>query len=353
LFFKLCPAIWGAKTIPSAVFIWFFFLSVPIGILQDRIGKRKVLILGIIVTAIGLIIPFAFYTFAVIIVAFGLLGIGNTIVQVSANPLLIDVAPGDKKSSFLSFSQFIKAIGSMIAAPLAGCLAISFGNWRIIFIVFGIVSIISAFWLILTPIEETGNTESKATFVSSFKMLGNSYILMMVIGIFLVVGIDVGINSFSGQFLLNKFNCSLEFAVKSRSFYFFGKMIGTFIGSILLIKLSSRKIFFWSSVAGIISLLFLLITPINIARSLILITGLCFSNIWPLIFSLSVEKYPVRSSEISGLMILAISGGALIPLLMGWISDIMGVTPAIGILVLCSVYLLSLSAISVAKKEKS
>ena len=106
-----------AQLIPSAVFVWFFILSVPVGILQDRIGKRNMVNIGMGITAIGLFIPFLFYTFTTVLFGFALLGIGNTIVQVSANPLLVDVVPSNRTSSFLSFSQFIKAIGSMIAAP--------------------------------------------------------------------------------------------------------------------------------------------------------------------------------------------------------------------------------------------
>lgn len=112
-----------AQLVPSAVFIWFFFLSVPIGILQDRIGKRLMLNIGMGITFIGLMIPFILYSFYGVLFGFAMLGIGNTIVQVSANPLLVDVVPSNRASSFLSFSQFIKAIGSMIAPPFVCWLA--------------------------------------------------------------------------------------------------------------------------------------------------------------------------------------------------------------------------------------
>ena len=107
-----------AQLIPSAVFVWFFVLSVPVGILQDRFGKRTILNLGMIITAVGLLFPFFIFSFSTALVGFALLGIGNTIVQVSANPLLVDVVPPNRASSFLSFSQFVKAIGSMVALPL-------------------------------------------------------------------------------------------------------------------------------------------------------------------------------------------------------------------------------------------
>ncbi|MCU0395501.1 MAG: MFS transporter, partial [Chitinophagaceae bacterium] len=109
-----------AQLLPSAVFLWFLLLSVPVGVWQDRLGKKKVLNLGILLTAAGLFMPLVYYSFPAILMAFALLGIGNTIVQVAANPLLVDVVPDARRSSFLSFSQFVKALGSMVAAPLAG-----------------------------------------------------------------------------------------------------------------------------------------------------------------------------------------------------------------------------------------
>jgi fucose permease len=314
-----------AQLIPSAVFLWFFILSVPVGILQGRIGKRNVLNLGMLITAGGLFIPFIYYSFSSVLLAFALLGIGNTIVQVSANPLLVDVVPASKRSSFLSLSQFIKAVGSMIAPPLAGWTAAQFGDWKIIFIAFGVVSLLAVGWLALTPLEETKISESRATFSSSFKLLLDRYIFMMVAGIFLVVGIDVGINAFSGQFLLDKFSSDRMLAESARSLYFLGKMVGTLGGAVMLVRFSSPKFLFWSSVTGLISILVLLVAPSDLAAVIIIfIIGLGVANIFPLIFSLTVEKYPLRANEISGLMIMAVSGGAVLPPLIGWISDMTG-----------------------------
>lgn len=337
-----------AQLIPSAVFLWFFVLSVPVGILQDRIGKRSVLNLGMGITALGLFLPFFFYSFGMALMGFVLLGIGNTIVQVSANPLLVDVVPTGRRSSFLSFSQFVKAIGSMIAAPLAGWFALRFGDWKLLFLVFGVVSVLSVIWLYFTPIDETRNSGKRATFVSSFQLLGTGYISMMVLGIFLVVGIDVGINAFSGQFMLAKFQSAQTFAESGRSVYFFGKMLGTFGGAILLAKLSARRFFIGSAIAGLASLLALILAPTDVtAMVMIFVAGLGIANIFPIIFSITVEKYPTRSNEISGLMIMAVCGGAVLPPFMGWISDLTGnVTASMYVLLAAVLYLLFVSLFS-------
>ena len=339
-----------AQLIPSAVFIWFFFLSVPIGILQDRIGKRLMLNIGMGITFIGLMIPFILYSFYGVLFGFAMLGIGNTIVQVSANPLLVDVVPSNRASSFLSFSQFIKAIGSMIAPPFAGWLALTYGDWRLMFIVFGVVTLIAVIWLGSVKVEESARTGKRATFSSSLSLLSIKYISLMALGIFLLVGIDVGINAVSGQFFLSKFQSGQTFAESARSVYFFGKMAGTFLGAILLTRLASRPFFLWTSIASVIAIIGLLLVPSEMTGMIVVfVIGLTLANVFPLIFALTIKKYSDRANEISGLMIMAVSGGAVIPLLIGWLTDSMSLTAGMLVLVFCAVYILSLSVFASAK----
>ncbi len=340
-----------AQLIPSAAFLWFFILSVPVGVLQSRLGKKAMLNIGMGVTALGLLVPFVFYSFGVVLIGFALLGIGNTIVQVSANPLLVDVVPGNRTSSFLSFSQFVKAIGSMIGAPLAAFFAAQFGDWKILFLVFGIVSILAVLWLGSVKIDETRVEGYKATFASSFKLLGNGFVLLMVLSIFLVVGVDVGFNSNSGQFLIKQFGIQETAAESGRSIYFLGRMVGTFAGAIMLTMISSRKFFMWTSVLGIFCFLaIILVKSTALAWILVFLIGLSVANIWPLVFSIAIEKFPERSNEISGLMMMAISGGAVIPLMVGWISDISTMVLGISILLGCMIYLWAVSIYCLKKQ---
>lgn len=340
----LSPAL--AQLIPSAAFLWFLLLSVPVGIMQSRLGKRFMLNIGMLITALGMLVPFFMYNFAMVLVGFALLGIGNTIVQVSANPLLVDVVPGNRTSSFLSFSQFIKAIGSMIAPPLAALFAAKLGDWKLMFLAFGIVSILTVIWLSLTKIDETKDENVKASFGTAFKLLGDKFVLLMVLSIFVVVGIDVGFNSNSGQYLINSFGLEQTAAESGRSFYFFGRMVGTFGGALLLTKFSSRKFFLWSTILGIISILVFLVFPslsdnwaVWLINSLIVIIGLAVANIFPLVFSITVDKYPNRSNEISGLMMMAISGGAIFPPIMGWITNVSNNVFGMSVILVCMLYL--------------
>jgi len=351
--FNLDPS--KAQLIPSAAFLWFLLLSVPVGIIQSRIGKKVMLNTGMIITAAGMLVPILKYNFPMVLTGFALLGIGNTIIQVSANPLLVDVVPGSRASSFLSFSQFIKAIGSMIAPPLATLMALKFGDWKILFLVFGMVSIISVIWLSAVKVEETPS-EVKATLGSSLRLLGNGFVLLMVLSIFIVVGVDVGFNTNSGQFLMHRYGFLQDAAASGRSIYFFGRMAGTFIGALLLTRIISTRFFTWTSFLGIVSFIVLLMLPASINDMivwvLVFITGLAVANIFPLVFSIAVRQYPDRSSEISGLMMMAISGGAVFPPLMGMITKQSNVTWGMSVLLVCMILLLASSLYASVKASR-
>jgi fucose permease len=340
------------QLIPFVALIWFFLLSVPVGVWQDKAGKKRVLNIGLLITAAGLITPVFGNTLPVILAAFSILGIGNTILQVSANPLLVDVVPSNRASSFLSFSQFIKSLGSMVGPFVAGMFGPwiarmlgddSPGAWRYGLYLFALITLLSWLWLSLVKIEESKPDREPASLKSCLKLLGNTYILLMVLGIFVVVGIDVAINSNIGTFLSAKLNVADDAAKYAKSLYFFAKMIGTFTGAILLTRIASHKFLLGSSILLALSLIVLAFTPSEAsAWVIIFIVSLGASNIFPLIFSITVTKYQDRANEISGLMMMAISGGALIPFLVGY-SMSLYVNGGILVLLACAIYLIIIS----------
>jgi len=333
-----------AQLIPSAAFLWFLLLSVWVGTLQDRVGKKKMLNVGMLITALGLLLPFLSYSFVMVLIGFALLGIGNTIVQVSANPLLVDVVPGSRTSSFLSFSQFVKSVGSMLGAPLAALFATRFGDWKILFLVFGVVSILAVLWLSLVKIEETASRREKASMASSFKLLGSGFVFSMVLSIFLVVGIDVGFNANSGQFLMNKLGLEQTIAESGRSVYFFGRMLGTFLGALLLAFVSTRPFLISTSILSLAAILALLIAPgQTVAMIIIFIIGFGVANIFPLVYAIAVKRLPERKNEISGLVMMAVSGGAVIPLLMGFLSDRIGISAGMIVPAVCTLVILAIA----------
>ena len=329
-----------AQLIPSMALFWFFLLSVPSGILQDKFGKRRMLNIGMLLTGVAMIIPFFHYSFPLMLAAFIVLGIGNTIVQVSANPLLHDVAPRERYSSYMSLSQFIKAIVSLLGPVITTGMAALFGNWKLVFAIYAITSVLAVIWLYLTQIEESKSGHDPATFKSCFSLLSNPFILVMVLGIFMLVGCDVGMNSNIANFLQNRFGLTLERASLGISLYFTALMIGRFSGAVILNWISSRRFLLITAIVALVSLVAMLLThSVLLVQIAIFMVGLGSANLFPLIFSIAVEKMPDRQNEVSGLMIMAVSGGAFLPPLMGLISTHASVKASFLVLVVAMIYL--------------
>mgnify|MGYP001822876219 CR=1 FL=1 len=330
-----------AQFLPSMVFIWFFVFSIPIGILQDKLGKKKMMNIGIVITIIGMLIPFIDYSFTMVLIAFVCMGIGNTIVQVAANPLLQEVTPEQKLSSFLSLSQFIKAITSLTGPIIATYLALAYGNWKLVFLVYALISLATVLWLSATKIEEGIKSEAPATFSSCIALLTNKFVLTMVVAIFLIVGADVGMNTNIQVFLMKLHGLSLENASYGISIYFTALMISRFAGAILLQFLKPLFFLVTTTILALTgTLLILFSTSELMANVAIFIVGLGAGNLFPLVFSIAMNKMPSRSNEISGLLIMAIVGGAIIPPIMGLISSNLGIIGSLLVLVFCFAYML-------------
>lgn len=337
--FELSDSI--AQFIPSMVFIWFFVFSIPVGIYQDKIGKKKMMNIGIVVTLFGMLLPFVSYSFIMILVAFVFIGIGNTIVQVAANPLLQEVSPKEKLSSFLSLSQFVKAITSLLGPVIATYVAISYGDWRLVFVVYSVVSVISILWLSSTKIDESIKSSSPATFKSCFSLLKDKFIIAVVIAIFLIVGADVGMNSNIQGFLMKLHGLTLENASYGISVYFTALMISRFAGAILLQFLKPKFFLVSTTILAISGTILLWFSSSELmALIAIFIIGLGAGNLFPLVFSIAINKMPSRANEISGLLVMAIVGGAVVPPIMGVVSSSIGIIGSIMVLLVCFGYIL-------------
>jgi fucose permease len=329
-----------ANMLPMTLFLWFAILSVPTGIMMNKLGRKRTVVISMAISMIAMLLPLVSYNFPMILVAFGLLGIGNTIIQVSLNPLLTNVVRSDRLTSSLTLGQFIKAIAAFLGPIIAGVAAGSFGNWKLVFLFFAVVTVISGLWLMLTPIPEEKNSQKSSTFGDSFGLLKDGTILMLFLGIVFVVGIDVGLNTTIPKFLMERCSIPLEQAGLGTSLYFIARTVGSFAGAILLVKLSGRKFFIWSMFVAIPALLImLLIGNLWCILSMIFIIGFAVANVFSIIFSAALKKLPEYANEISGLMIMGVAGGAVIPLIMGITSDSLGQTGGMSVLLVAMAYL--------------
>lgn len=334
----------AANSFSVMVFLWFLIFSVPTSILMNKIGRKKTVLLSMILTLIGLIIPCLIYNSISMFIAFSFIGIGNTIIQVSLNPLLANMVNPDKQSSFLTLGQFVKAIASAIAPILAAKAALYYGNWKLLFVIFAVVDVIAIFYLMSTPIKEPTEKNQSSSFRECISLLSNVIIVLFFLGILVHVGIDVGVNITAPKLLQERVGISLSEAGYVISLYFFLRTIGCFSGTFILAWFSPVKFFMISVfmiMAGIIGLYFSQsLLAIYICIGLI---GFGNSNIFPIIFSSALSYMPTRHNEISGLMIMGIIGGAIFPVLMGVASDTMGgQTGAVIVLTICACYLLFL-----------
>ncbi len=301
-----------ANFLPSMVFLWFFLLSVPTGLLMNRIGKRKTVLLSLVVTAVALILPLCGYNYPVLLASFCL-------------PLASCIVSGEKFASTLTFGQFVKAIASFIAPILASWASLQFGNWRLLYPIFLVFALIAIVYLSLTKIEEEIPKDKTSSFIDCLKLLGDGSVLLLFLGIVAHVGIDVGVNTCAPKIIMERLALPLEKAGIATSIYFLFRTLGCLSGSFILAKFPLKKFF-----AVSVCLMVLSMIGLFVCRSLaglyvaIALVGFGNSNIFSMVFSRALYYLPERSNEMSGLMVMGIIGGTVFPLLMGILSDAMG-----------------------------
>jgi fucose permease len=339
-----------SNILPLMLFIWFFILSLPAGILMNKIGRKNTVMLSIIITAIALIIPYFGKSFNFYLFTFAMLGIGNTILQVSLNPLLTNLINQERLSANLTLGQFIKAISSFLGPFLAAFMAKYTNSWSNIFLIYSLVSVVNLLWLVSINIGRENINDKNISFRNLVALIYDKYILLFFIGIIMVVGIDVGLNTTVPKFLMKRFAMPVEEASLGSSLYFAARTLGTFIGSILLARINVRKFFIVTSLLSLLFYSVLLITDnLIFAGILIFFTGISVANIFSIIFSFAIQHKPDKTNEISGLMIMGVSGGAIILPIMGRLTDLYGLIWGMVTLLVCMLYIFLFSIVFVKK----
>lgn len=335
-----------ANIFPSLVFFWFLIFSIPTSVLMNRIGRKRTVLLSLGVTVVSLVMPLFGESFAVMLLSFSLLGIGNALMQTSLNPLVTQVINGGNLASTLTFGQFVKAIASFLAPYLALWGAVSaiptFNlGWRVLFLIYFIVGVLAALMLAVAPIKEE-RVSGSTSFAQSIALLKNPIILLSFIGIMCHVGIDVGTNTTAPKILMARLNWTLNEAAFSTSLYFIFRTFGCLSGSFLLRVMRTRTFFVISSILLAIGVAGLIIGDgRTIIYASIALIGYGDSNLFSMIFARALDAVPEKKNEVSGLMIMGLFGGTVFPLLMGFASDAAGQTAAVWVMAAGAVYLLS------------
>lgn len=335
-----------ANIFPSLVFFWFLIFSVPTGMLMNKIGRKKTVLLSLVVTFASLLLPVFGDSYVIMLISFSLLGIGNTLMQTSLNPLLSNIVRGDKLASSLTFGQFIKAISSFLAPYLAAWGAMqdipSFGlGWRVLFPIYMIISVLALFWLGSTSVREEKPEGKPSTFAECFSLLGLPFILFSFIGIMCHVGIDVGTNTTAPKILMERLGMTLSDASFATSLYFIFRTAGCLLGAIILRKIRAKLFFAVSVVFMLVAMIGLfLFQSKEIIYICIALIGFGNSNVFSIIFSQALLYMPDKKNEVSGLMIMGLFGGSVFPLAMGYASDAVGQAGAVAVMTVGVVYLL-------------
>lgn len=343
----------SASLLTTMGFIMFGVLSIPLGIVQDRVGKKRVLVAGLVVALLGLLLPIIgnFSSFAVLLLSILLLGAGATCLQVAGNPIMRDVSPEGKYSRNLSLGQFVKAIGSLSGSLVPIVAAKCWGlDWKVLFPIYSALIALTIIYIIFSPISEVKKVDDAkpASLASCLALLKNRYILFMVLGIFLYVGAEVSMSSKLPNYLSDVFGYDIKkLGLLGTLFFFIAVMAGRFFGSIILNWISPKSFLTSTTLLSIAGGAALFVAPnATFAFIAIFVVGFGFANIFPLIFSITVDAYPNKANEISGLMVTAIIGGAIIPLFFGLVADFSGsVTAGFSIPLVCLAYILATSLI--------
>ena len=338
-----------ANVLPSLVFFWFLIFSVPTSVLMNKIGKKNTVLLSMVVTALSLLLPMFGNSFPLMLVAFSLLGIGNTLMQTSLNPLMALVSGGKNLASQLTFGQFVKAIASFMAPLIAGwgykSLIPTFGlDWRVLFAIYFVESVLATLLLWFTPIAEEKSTEQLPAvgtqFANCFRLLGVPVVLLSFLGIMCHVGIDVGTNTTAPKLLIERTGMTLDEAGFATSLYFIFRTLGCLTGSYFLRVLKTRTFFIISVVMMAASMALMCVGDTKTLLYIgIALVGYGNSNVFSMCFAQALTAMPDKQNEVSGLMIMGLFGGTIFPLLMGFASDAMGQIGAVLVMAVGVIYL--------------
>ncbi len=334
-----------ANIFPSLVFFWFLIFSVPTGMLMNHIGRKRTVVLSLVVTAVSLLLPVFGDGYGLMLCSFSLLGIGNALMQTSLNPLLSNIIAGDRLASSLTFGQFVKAIASFLAPYIAmwgATQAIpSFGlGWRVLFPVYMVVAVVAIFWLSGTTIEEE-KPDRASGFADCLRLLGRPFILLCFLGIICHVGIDVGTNTTAPRLLMERVGLTLDEAGFSTSLYFIFRTAGCLLGAFILRHLSTRRFLAVSVACMLVAMAGLLVSNVHyVIYVCIALIGFGNSNVFSIIFAHALTAVPEKKNEVSGLMIMGLFGGTIFPLFMGLASDAIGQRGAVAVMAVGVLYLI-------------
>ena len=341
---------------PVFAYCWFLLISIPTGVLCGRLGRKNAVMVSLVVTIAAMFVPLAasaerWYLY---VVAFALIGIGNTIIQAALPALMSNVVAKDQITSRISLGQFVKALCAALTPVFVYLTATALGNWKLLFPLYGLLTVGAAIWLLLTripderhqenqTIEQFEQSNNQTTFVSCLAMLKHPYVCAMTVGILFSVGADVGFSVAIPEYLKNVYKVDLNIAGMGPTVYFVAKTIAAFLGAIVFAKISAAKCFPWCMGVGIAATA--AIPFVGTATAFLVcvfVVALMTANSFGMCMGLAIDKVPEKTNEITALMVMAIVGGGLVSALLGFAQRAFGPVGIVAVLIVCIAYLFAL-----------
>lgn len=344
-----------AMLIQLCFFGAYFLVSVPAGNLVKKVGFQRGLGIGLMIAAAGCLLFIGaakVQTYWVFLTALFVLASGITILQVAANPLVTIMGPEDTASSRLTMTQAFNSLGTTVA-PVIGSILIFSATAEfatktqeaesVIAPYFGLAIVLVVLALIFTRISlPTPNLEEETQVGSAqSSLLEFRHLVLGAVAIFMYVGAEVSI----GSFLVNYFGLENiaglpeSEAAHYIAYYWGGAMVGRFAGAILMQKVAAGKLLAFNSVAAAALIALSISSDGALAMYSILLVGLCNSIMFPTIFSLALKGLGINTSRGSGLLCLAIVGGAIVPVVQGGLADNIGLQISFALPVVCYLYI--------------
>ena len=332
--------------VPSMAFVWFLFLGIPIGNRMNKWGRKNTVLVSMVITIVGMILPLLAYDGVTCMVAYALLGIGNAILQVSLNPLLNNVITNKAfLTSSLTVGQVIKAASSLVGPEIV-LLAVHYwggDKWYYCFPILGFITLLSTVWLIATPIERERNVVSNSdlSMRNTFALLKDRTILLLFLGIFFIVGVDVATNFISSKLMSIRFGWSDEQVKFAPQVYFLSRTIGALLGAFLLTRIAEMRYFRINIVACVVSLLVLIGGEKDVVNIVCIgAVGFFASSVFSIIYSMALQARPEKANQISGLMITAVAGGGVVTPVIGFAIGTVGIIGGVVVTLACVLYLM-------------
>lgn len=337
----------------------YFLMSLPSGHIVKKLGYKKGIVVGLLIAAVGCILFYpaaSLHSYPVFLFALFVLASGITLLQVSANPYVSLLGSAKTASSRLTLTQAFNALGTTVAPSFGALLILDSASDAFLtpaqnaesvqlpYLLLAAMLILLAgifAWLKLPDIMSEQKAEAEKSEAIEGSAWQYRHLVLGAVGIFMYVGAEVAIGSFLVSFLAQENIAGLKEHVAAHyiTYYFGGAMVGRFIGAAVMQKLPAGKVLGFNATMAIILVIIAMSTSGQLAMWSILLVGLFNSIMFPTIFSLALNGLGKHTAQGSGILCLAIVGGAIVPLLQGALADSVGVQLSYVLPILCYIFI--------------